>query len=165
MMLAQYVVSLAVTAATLGILAVIVYAKGSARATHQMFALYYLAIAWWSGFEAISITRLSAPAALWWWRCNHIGVIFIPVFFVHFVITLLEPERKVRQEPLLLLSYALGLVFLGVNATPLLIEAVVPKPPFRYFLTPGPVYGAFFLWWITLAGYGLVMLFRVCARS
>ncbi|MBI4597344.1 MAG: GAF domain-containing protein [Candidatus Omnitrophica bacterium] len=165
MMLAHYVISLGLTAATLGVLALVVYAKGASRPSHQLFALYYLAIAWWSGFEALAITRAEAISALFWWRWNHLGVIFIPVFFVHFVILQLEPERKIRQQPLLVLSYALGAVFAGLDATPWLIERVRQSPPFQFFVLPGPLYAVFFLWWFTLAGYGLVMLFRVCARS
>jgi hypothetical protein len=63
-MLTQHVLSLLVTAITHFILGILVYTKGSNRLTSSTYALYSIAIAWWSGFEALAITRSDAQAAL-----------------------------------------------------------------------------------------------------
>ncbi len=164
-MLTQYVVAFHVTALTHFILAVIIYAKGPRRLTNVTYALYSVAISWWSVFEAVAITRPDAEAALFWWRLNHVGVIFIPVFFVHFVISLLEPHQQSRRRYVIRGIYLFGLTALILNATPILIREVVPKFSFKYFINPGLVYHIFFTLWVSLAIYGLVELFRVYATS
>jgi len=85
----QYVIALSVTSATIFILSAFVYLKGRNKKINQTFALYSLSTAIWSGCEAYAISTTSQANALLWWRINHIGVIFIPVFFVHFVFSLL----------------------------------------------------------------------------
>lgn len=164
-MLTQYVIAFCVTALTHFVLAVIIYAKGRQRLTNITYALYSVAISWWSIFEAVSITRPDAQTALFWWRLNHVGVIFIPVFFVHFVVSLLEPHQQARRRYVIRGIYLFGLIALILNATPILIREVVPKFSFKYFINPGLVYHVFFALWVSLAIYGLVELFRVYATS
>ena len=164
-MLAHYVIALFATATTLFVLAIFVYANGRDRLTHITFALYYLAIAWWSCFEAISITRSDAASALFWWRFNHAGVIFIPVFFVHFVVTLLEPPQRAQKRWVIKAVYFFGITCLLFDMTPVLIREVVPKFSFRYFINPGPAYGVFFVSWVGVAVYGLIELFKIYTRS
>jgi signal transduction histidine kinase len=164
-MLKQYVIAFCVTALTHFVLAVIIYAKGRQRLTNITYALYSVAISWWSIFEAVAITRPDAQAALFWWRLNHVGVIFIPVFFVHFVISLLEPHQQTRRRYVTKGIYLFGLIALILNATPILIREVVPKFSFKYFINPGLVYHVFFALWVSLAIYGLIELFRVYATS
>jgi len=164
-MLNHYVIAFCVTALTHFILAVIIYAKGRQRLTNITYALYSVAISWWSIFEAVAITRTDAQAGLFWWRLNHVGVIFIPVFFVHFVISLLEPHQRIRRRYVVRATYLFGVIALILNATPILIHEVVPKFSFRYFINPGLVYHIFFTLWVSLAVYGLVELFRIYITS
>ena len=164
-MLFHYAVALCVTATTHFILAIIIYARGPRRLTNITYALYSIAISWWSGFEAVGITRTDATTALFWWRFNHVGVIFITIFFVHFVISLLEPQQRDKRKPVIRGAYGFGLIALALDATPFLIREVVPKFSFRHFINPGPAYGVFFSLWILLAIYGLVELFRLYASS
>ena len=164
-MLFQHVVALSVTAVTHFILAIVIYAKGRRRLTNVAYALYSLAISWWSSLEAFAITRQGFDSALFWWRVNHIGVIFIPVFFVHFVISLLDPPQRKRRTLLIQLSYTLALLFLLLNTTPILIHEVTPKYYFRFFINPGVVYTTFFAWWVGVACYGLFELFKIYVAS
>jgi len=164
-MLVHYAITLLVTAVTHFILAIIVYLKGSNRLTSITYALYSLSIAWWSSLQAIAITRFDAQTALFWWRVNHAGVIFIPIFFVHFVMSLLENNERIKRKRFIEASYLTGLIFLALDTTPLLINEVAPKFSFRYFINPGPVYHVFFALWVAWAVYGLFALFRIYFSS
>ncbi|MBI4356087.1 MAG: GAF domain-containing protein [Candidatus Omnitrophica bacterium] len=164
-MLGQYVISLAVTSLTHFLLAIFVYANGKRRLTNITYALYSAAIAWWSALEAYSITVDNASSALLWWRINHIGVIFIPIFFVHFVVSLLEPHERRRKAAIVRTGYFWGLLSLALDSTPAFIKEVVPKFDFRFFINPGVVYPVFFMMWVAWALYGLVELFRIYRRS
>jgi len=154
----QYFIALLITGLVHLALALIVLSKGITKRLNQTYALYSICIAIWSIFEAFGITRQSETLALWLWRLNHAGVIFITIFFVHFVYILLNIQGRKRK--LIPISYALGLIFLILDATPLLILEVVPKFSFRYFINPGAVYYVFFTLWVTWAIYGLFELFR-----
>jgi len=163
--LKHYFLALVATAATHFVLAIFVYLKGPRKLTNVTYASYSLAIAWWSSLEAFAITSSSAAAALFLWRFNHVGVIFIPIFFVHFVVSLLnEPERR-RKRRVVLLSYLMGACFLALDATGLLIPGVVPKFSFHHFINPGPAYLVFFCVWVGWAVYGLTLLFKIYAKS
>ncbi len=164
-MLNHYFLALLVTAATHFVLAIFVYLKGTRKPTNVTYALYSLAISWWSSLEAFSITSHSGGSALFLWRLNHVGVIFIPIFFVHFVVTLLDESERLRKRRLVLLSYVAGACFLALDATSLLIREVVPKFSFRHFINPGLLYYPFFFIWVGWAVYGLMLLFQVYARS
>ncbi len=164
-MLVHYVFALLVTAATHFVLAVFVYFKGQKKLTNVTYALYSLAIAWWSAFEVVSITRKEAINALFWWRINHVGVIFIPIFFLHFVVSVLDPPQQYQKKPVVRAAYLFGIISLLVNFTPFLIREVVPKFSFNYFINPGPIYGLFFTLWVGLACYGLLELFKVYLSS
>ena len=164
-MLTQHATALFVTGITHLTLAWVVFRKGSNRLTSSTYALYSVAIAWWSSLEAIAITKTTASSALFWWRLNHVGVIFIPIFFVHFVLSLFDAAERQKRKLLVRIIYGLGFVFLFLDATGLLIQKVVPKFYFRYFIDPGQIYPVFFVAWLGLAFYGLIELFRIYLSS
>lgn len=156
--LAQYFLALLATGIINGSLGIFVLIKGFNKRLNQVLALYSLSLFLWSIFEALGITAHDKTLALLLWRVNHIGVIFIPVFLVHFVFLLLD--AKGRRRKLIPISYAVACIFLILDATPLLILEVVPKFSFRYFINPGYVYCTFFWMWVGWAAYGNFELFR-----
>ena len=61
---------------------------------NQTFALFIAAVSFW-GFGAWQISQIAtAPEAVLWWRIAHIGVILIPVTFLHFVHVFLNIKSK-----------------------------------------------------------------------
>lgn len=78
---------------------------------HHIWALFCVSVAVWGfGGYMIAITKDIAQADMWW-RITHIGVIFIPVLFTHFVYEFLQK----RAKPLIPILYALGFFFLWAN--------------------------------------------------
>lgn len=106
-----------ITSALMGIF---VYLKNPKSKVNQVWLPLALSIAvWgWGGFK-IGLTKESV-SALFWWRIAHIGVIFIPVVFLHFVYVLLE---KKQRWPVII-SYILGIFFLITNLSGYLIKRV-----------------------------------------
>jgi diguanylate cyclase (GGDEF)-like protein len=163
-MLSQYVLALSVTGVSMFVLGLFAYFKGPTRRTNRAFGLYYMAVGWWAGFEAISIVAPSPDAGLFFWRLNHVGVILIPVFFLHFVSTLEEPAGRAWKW-IVPAGYAFGAFFLMLDATPLLIGQVIPKFSFHYFIEPGPVYFTFFAVWQAMTLTAVLALLRVWWRA
>lgn len=162
-LLHHYVISLTVTAVVMFSMGLFVFLKSPKREINWSFALYYSAIAWWSLFEAYSISAPTKSLGLWTWRINHMGVIFIPIFFVHFIYSILEVPKQNRR--LLKLLYGIGYCLAALNLTSLLIADVTPKFSFKHMVVPGPFYLAFVLWWIAQITYGLVKLYIAYLKS
>ena len=90
-----------------------VYLKNRRSKANKLFAIFTFAVAVW-GFGGLKIGLIpygEAESALLWWRLTHIGVIFIPIFFLHFIYTWLGIKRRL----ILLFGYFQGFFFLGVN--------------------------------------------------
>ncbi|MDP2641446.1 MAG: ATP-binding protein [Candidatus Yanofskybacteria bacterium] len=78
---------------------------------HHIWGLFCVSVSVW-GFGAYQIaTTQNIAEADMWWRITHIGVIFIPILFTHFVYEFLR--RK--QKPLIPILYVLGFLFLWAN--------------------------------------------------
>ncbi|MCX5699180.1 MAG: ATP-binding protein [Candidatus Omnitrophica bacterium] len=99
-----------------------------------------------------------ANIALFWWRLTHVGIIFIPVLFLHFVYVFLKKEEK---RPIIL-SYLMGILFLCLNFTSLFIKKV--EQVFNSFYydgrPPTVLYTIFVLLWIFAAIFTHYQLFK-----
>ena len=164
-MLNHHFLALLVTSITHSILSLFVYLNGRKKLTNITYSLYSASIAFWSGFEAFSITSKNPHDALVLWRLNHIGVIFIPIFFVHFVVSLLPQAKQAQKKILIRASYLVGLGYLFVDLKGWLILEVVPKFYFRYFINPGHTYKLFFSLWVFWALFGLFELCKLFFNS
>ena len=162
-LLLNYIVALGTTSFILTAIAVFVYLYNPHQKVNLTFALYSLAIAMWSGCEAYSIAAPTRALGLLWWRINHFGVIFIPVFFVHFTMSLLEIEKKNRK--VIIGFYLFSTLVALLDATPLLIADVVPKFSFRNMVVPGRLYLFFVISWMLGIGFGLLKLFQAYWKS
>lgn len=159
----QYILALGLTSLVLFILSIFAYGRNPKNKVNWTFSLYSLAIAVWSGCEAYSIAAPTQELGLLFWRLNHAAVIFIPVFFIHFVTNLLGQEKENRK--VLLLSYLIGIIFLILDGGPLLIKTVVPKFSFKHMVVPGSFYLLFFILWMSGITFGLFKLFAAYIKS
>jgi signal transduction histidine kinase len=164
-MLTQYFLALITTAVTHAILACFVFFKGRKRLTNVTYACYSFSISLWSGVEAFAITATDSATGLLFWRLNHVGVILIPIFFAHFVVSLLPAEAQKRKKLHIVSSYVVGLFFLILNFSGILITDVIPKFDFNYFITPNPIYVAFFSLWVVWVAHALMMLFGLYFKA
>ena len=72
---------------------ILVYARNTKNPLNRVWGLFGFSVAIW-GFGVYAFSQAHNPeTAILWWRITHIGVIFIPVFFLHFVYLFLELKR------------------------------------------------------------------------
>lgn len=159
----HYIVLLAICFTHL-LLTFFVLSRNVRSKTIRIYAVYSISIAVWSFFEARAIIQDDTDTALLLWRYSHLGAIFIPITFVHFVYALLDIRGRKRK--LIPFSYAVGIIFLLVNFTPFFIKDAVPRFYFRHYFYPAGLYVyVFFPLWIMWATYGFMELFRVLTND
>lgn len=125
---------------------------------HHIWGLFCAAVAVW-GFGAYQIaTTGDAAEAELWWRLTHIGVILIPILFMHFVSEFLQLKNKA----FVFLLYVLGFIFLAANATGDLFIANMRWvfDQFYYDSPPGILYIPFTFFFIGLVIYSHVVLWK-----
>ena len=124
---------------------------------HKIWALFNLSVGIW-GVGAFFIGKASTPnEALLWLRISHIGVIFIPIFFIHVIYLFC----KVSRRGLLNFAYIQGIIFTLFLPTNLFLshtEFVFNS--FYYTRSRGIIYPIFFIIWIGLVFYGAFMLIK-----
>ncbi|MBU1519774.1 hypothetical protein KJ973_03745, partial [Patescibacteria group bacterium] len=105
------------------IFGVFIYLKDRKIKVNQLFAVSFFAVAIWGfgGWKIGTIPYGQEILALFWWRIVHIGIIFIPIFFLHFTYVWL----KIQSRLVVFTSYCFGFIFLGLNIYDLLINTKV----------------------------------------
>lgn len=106
------------------------------------FARYLFIAGWWGLF---SIPMLVAPTEYWgtfWDRVCLMGLILIPVSFIHFNFIFLNINKK--HGKFILVNYVIAAFFLLANFTPYFVPSTSPRFGLKYFTDPSPLYHLFF---------------------
>lgn len=133
-----------------------VYLKGKNRSTNQTLAFFSLALSIWCLGQFMGGAVEQKNLVLFWTRLGLAGAIFIPVFFLHFVIVLLGREDR----KILLATYSTSLILFILDFTPLFVRDVGPVLNFRYYPLAGPVYQFFAMFVLVCFGYGFTRLWQ-----
>jgi len=115
-------------------ISILVFAKGPRNKTNKIWSILTVAIAIY-GFGAYMVSLAKdAESALFWWQVSYIGIIFIPVLFMHFVSSYLAIKRPFFLKSLygitfifLILNFFLRDLFLG-NVTLFFTDSKVFEP-------------------------------------
>jgi len=122
--------------------------RGYAKKENVIWFLFSISVGIWGlGAYKIGIVETSEQALVWW-RIAHIGIIFIPVFFWHYVYLFLD--LHVRKYHIVILgSYLFGFVFLFLNLfTDFFIHNITfVFESIYYDLPPTAIYILFFILW------------------
>jgi len=113
---------------------------------HFLWALFNLAVGIW-GFGVYKIATTLDPHTAWiWWKINHIGVIWMPVFIFHTVTLLCNIQRK----KFLLFLYFQGIFFslFNIFSNTLFFRDVRFVFDSFYYVTLGLLYHPFFVIWL-----------------
>ena len=142
-------------------LGIFVYLNNKTSEVHQRYALFNLAVAFWSFgyiFWPIAETK---QETLYWFRILHIGAIFIPVCFLHFTTAFL----KINRKRVIKSGYFLSLFFLSFIFSPLFIKDMIPISIFKYWGVPGPLYHLYLLMFVIYALYACSLLYKQYRQS
>lgn len=122
-----------------------VYSRNRKDFLHQRWFCLSLTISFWSlGYFFWQISSEKA-LALFWCRFLMIGAIFIPVFFLHFLLVWLNLLQK--KIKLLFACYLLSFLALILNTTPYFVKDVRTIIGFNFWPKAGIFYLPFLLFW------------------
>jgi putative nucleotidyltransferase with HDIG domain len=99
------------------------------------FTFLGLSVVLWSIGYFFWDVSLNQELALFWVRVFMAGAVFIPVFSVHFILSLIGLTHSKKR--FLFFSYLITLFFLIADFTPYLVSSVTPKLQFNYWPNPG----------------------------
>ena len=145
------------------VLAFFIIGKQQKRRLHMLWLCFTLSVMTWGvGSLFISFSR-SENAARVLWQFTHLGVILIPFFFYHFVLSFLEKTSKHT----LVLLYIPAIIFLVLNIfSPWFIYSVrYVFNSFYYDSPPSFAYTIFTLFFFSLVGHGHWLLWRAYKKS
>jgi signal transduction histidine kinase/uncharacterized membrane protein len=158
----NFIISMAFTGITTLFIGFFVYYRIAKNKTNITFALYSWSISWWSLTQIGNVYGPSLEASWFWARMEQIGVVFIPTFFVHFVLTLLRLNRR----RLLRFCYAFSLIIAILSPTTSLLS---PRAERKFdvinFGEPGFLYPVLILFFIVFIVYGLWKLLEAYKES
>ncbi len=114
-LLQQHMTALALTAVSTLVLGLIVYLADPKKRLNQVFALYSIAIAWWSGSETFLVIQMTNERLVHvLLRLQWIGVSFIAPTFLHTILLLTDNRRKWTWR-LLKAGYFAGVIFVAFH--------------------------------------------------
>ena len=146
------------------IFGLIVFLKTPKKLVNQTFGLMTFALAIWSfgyGFWQLSTDKESA---LLWVRILSIGSTFIPIFFLHWIFSLLNFHKK--KEVVLILGYIITLIFLSFTFTSLYVKDVSPQLSFPWWPEPGLVYNLYLIFgYLGIIGYAFFELIKAYNKT
>ncbi len=142
----------------ISILGVFVYIKNKTSEINKKYALFCFSCAFWTFNYFLWLISKNAQMALFFSRGLMAGAIFIPVFFLHFVLILLDLVEQ--KKSILKAGYCVFSLFFILDFTPYFIKGVKPKLFFTYWLEPGIAFFPFLVIWIWYCIYPCYLLYK-----
>ena len=140
------------------ILGIIVLLKKEKTNVHRVFALLNLAIAIWAFSYWRWLLTDSHGVALFWTRILSIGSTLIPIFFLHWILLVVDKAKE--KKTLLIGGYLMTAAFLLFSFSSLFVKDVAPLFSFPFWPVPGILYHFYVIFsYILLLGYGVYQLF------
>ncbi|MFA5361876.1 MAG: ATP-binding protein [Candidatus Omnitrophota bacterium] len=120
---------------------VFVYFKNPHGQVNKSYGFLSLSLAVWSYSYFLWQISHDYASAFGWIRLLSIGAVFIPIFFLNFVFSLLSLQKK--KSKVLLGGYCLAILFIPLTFTRLFISGLSPKMSFSYWPNAGGIYFLF----------------------
>ncbi|MBL7069355.1 MAG: hypothetical protein ISS34_05810 [Candidatus Omnitrophica bacterium] len=158
-----YPLSALVNGITSLVLGLIVFSRNRSNVKHITYGLFCLSIVVWSVFYFIWQVSTTKEAALFYSHALMAGATFIPIFYLHHILALLE--RPVREKRIIIPVYILGIIFLGFNLTPYYITGAVGAMSFKFWPKAGPLFSLFLPIWFAIVLYGLYIILKAYFAS
>lgn len=144
-MLNVYAISNLLTSITSCFIAIFVFAKGRKTKISTIWAIFAACVAIY-GFGAYKASGAeSYSSAFLWWQISYVGVIMLPVLFLHFVYTFIGIKRPLFLKSVYIITFAIlaadifsKKLFVG-NVSLLFTGSAVFKPGW-WIYPPGPLH-------------------------
>ena len=142
---------------------VFVYFKNRKRPENQIFGVMSLSLTIWAinfGFWQMTVDKTTAFLFV---HLLMIGSIFIPIFYIHYILTLLNLVQE--KKKFLIIGYLITLIFLLFNFTPYMVRDLRPVLSFPYWPEGGVLFHVWLLWFLITLSYGLYILIKKLGES
>ena len=124
----------------------------------RLFGLYWTSIAFWSFTVAFQYQLLRyVPAQIWGWFL-HLGCLFVPAIFLHFVVEYTGGRHNLRA--VVKASYLLTVAYLLLNTFSNLFTLGTSYRDNYAYPTPRVLYPVYFVSFVMMVTYGTILLFR-----
>jgi len=152
-----------INAVTSTILGLFVFLKDTKNSVNKTFALFCLSVAAWSYAYMFWPLASDASTALIWFRLLHIGAVFAPITYLHFVTQWLGSYEK--HKKIIYVGYAMAITIILFIFTPYFIVDMIPKFSMRYWAVPGVAYHFYLLVFFSYAIYASYLLVGALKKS
>jgi len=140
-----------------------IYFQDRRKLIHKTFALFCLAVAIWSyGYFMWQIST-SAQTALFWLHILMTGAIFIPLFYIHFLLAFLDKIKE--KKKILIFGYIILSFFFLLNFSPWFISGVKPKLDFAFWPNAGILFHPFLVIWFFYVIYAIYLLIKEYGKA
>jgi len=155
----HYAIAQLVNSVALLFLGLFVYLKNRKSLVNKTFAFFNWAGVIWAFSFAKMAASHNAVEGLFWARSLHVGAIFIPVFFLHFIFAFLNIVHE--KKTILITAYIIGFSMLALVPTNLFVSHTVSVVGFQYFVGPAGIhYQLFPLFFFICIVYAIFELFK-----
>lgn len=145
------------------LLGTFVYFKNPRQAINKSYGILSLSLAFWSANYFLWQIDNNDKLALLHIRLLSLGAVFIPVFFLYFILCLLK-EQKERSR-LLTVAFLTAILFSPFTFTSLFITGVKQKLSFPFWPDAGIMYSAFLCFFFICVVYAMYQVIRSYRRS
>lgn len=161
--------SLLFTATVSAALGIFVFLQGRRKLANIFLALFSAALSGWCFGQLVGEAAGSKEVVLFWTRFNTAAAIFIPVFFLHFILAFVKQEKENRI--MLSFAYLAAVVLLILDFTPWFVADVAPRfgrfypVPGIVYPVPGIVYPVFPIYLLLIVAIGFLRLIAFMKES
>lgn len=148
--LQYYIITHFITGVLSLITGFIVFGKDRKKVLNITYFFLALSISAWSFSYSIWLLQNNAISALFWARTLNLGSSLIPVFYLHWILSLL----KVKRKKLLISFYVFTFIFLLFGYSNLFISGTKSILQFPYF----PQANWMYIFWL-IVGWGGVIIY------
>jgi signal transduction histidine kinase len=138
-----------------------IFFKNKKALSNILYCFLSLAFALWSfaWVALIFVDSINSELAYYFARLLNFGAIFIPIFYLHWVLSVLEITKE--KKKILIFGYLLSFLFVCFSWTPLYVKGVHPILFFPHWPTAGPLYKWYLIFgYFGLVSYGLYLLLK-----
>lgn len=139
-----------------------VYFSQEQRSEAFPWMLLNLSTAVWSfGYFSMIMTSDANVAKISNWIL-HYGAIFIPIFYLYFIVSLTK-TFKIYSKVIYFIALV-AIFFLFVNTSDLFIYKVIPKTPFNFAPDAGPLYVYFTAYFFAVVIFAQIILYKAITK-
>ncbi len=138
------------------VIALFAYFSPNKTYRKTILALWMTSLAVWSFGVGMHAFSSSESMCLFWSRFLHVGAVFIPVIFLHFIMIITER----LNYSILKFLYAASFLMLAFLPSELMIKNLSPIGPFQYFPKAGALYNVYVIEFVACVLISLWFLWK-----